>query len=376
MKGAGGGSGDWGYVNWRSGWVDAEGAVVEARRKIHDLAKTHPGGVEWIHGSALRLLFCTSPPPSTDRTITGVQLSTHGPLLASLTILATGAYTPLLLPLSLAPRVTATGQAVAYLQLTPAETARLAAIPVLLNESTGMFLIPPTASGVLKIARHGFGWRNPVRASAADCERPSRSGGDQEHSARDVTVSIPADDYTTLPAEGTLALRAALAEMVPWLAERPFSGTRLCWYADTPTGDFLIDFHPAFGRSLLLATGGSGHGFKFLPVLGRKVVERVEGRLVDNGKDGEGKISDADLGRLWAWGEGRAGEWECEDGSRGGGRGMRYGEEMARAAGEGEEGGGGLRGSRSCRRGVVGEGGVVEGRGKPGKGHGIRRGEG
>lgn len=342
MKGAGGGSGDWGYVNWRSGWVDAEGAVVEARRKIHERAKTHPGGVDWIHGSASRLLFSTSPPPSTERTITGVQLSTNGPLLGDLTILATGAYTPLLLPLSLSPRVIATGQAVAYLQLSAAETARLADIPVLLNESTGMFLIPPTASGVLKIARHGFGWRHTVRATAADCERPSSSRPDGEggaHSAEAATISIPADDYTALPPEATRALRAALADMIPWLADRPFSGTRLCWYADTPTGDFLIDFHPSFGRSLLLATGGSGHGFKFLPVLGRKVVQRVEGRLGgrvgDDGKDGKGKNSDADLGRLWAWGEGRAGEWECEDGSRGGGRGMRYAEEMARGKEEG-----------------------------------------
>lgn len=355
MKGAEGGSGDWGYMNWRSGWVDAEGAVVSARRKIHELAKTHPGGVEWIHGSASRLLFSTSPPPSTERTIiTGVQLSTNGPLRADLTILATGAYTPLLLPLSLSSRVIATGQAVAYLQLSAAETARLADIPVLLNESTGMFLIPPTAAGVLKIARHGFGWRNPVRARAADCERPRSSGeggGDQEYSARDVTISIPADDYTALPREATHALRAALADMVPWLADRPFSGTRLCWYADTPTGDFLIDFHPSFGRSLVLATGGSGHGFKFLPVLGHKVVERVEGRLGgrggnngwggetgwvgDTGENGKVKDLDADLGRLWAWGEGRAGEWECEDGSRGGGRGMRYAEEMARGREEG-----------------------------------------
>ncbi|MCJ1250201.1 hypothetical protein MMC30_007427 [Trapelia coarctata] len=325
MKGAGGGSGDWGYVNWRSGWVDAEAAVEEARRKIQALAATHSGGVEWIYGNASRLLHSASPSPSspsaqpTQRTITGVLLapppspspSPSRPLHASLTILATGAYTPLLLPHSLSPRLTATGQVIAYLQLTPAERAQLGSIPVLLNESTGMFIIPPPPSGLLKIARHGFGYRNPTRARIPDCEH---------HAGRTTRadISVPSADYTTLPPEAHRALHAAVEEMIPWLPSRAFAATRMCWYADTPTGDFLVDYHPSYGRSLLVATGGSGHGFKFLPVLGAKVVERVEGRL------------GGELARLWAWGTGRGGEWWCEEGSRGGGRGMRYEEEMGR----------------------------------------------
>ena len=40
----------------------------------------------------------------------------------------------------------------------------------------------------------------------------------------------------------------------------------------------LIDFHPSY-PSLLLATGGSGHAFKFLPVLGRAVLGRLNGTL-------------------------------------------------------------------------------------------------
>ncbi len=52
---------------------------------------------------------------------------------------------------------------------------------------------------------------------------------------------------------------------------------RLCWYADTTTGDFLICKHPAL-RNLVLATGGSGHGFKFAPCLGEIVADVVEGK--------------------------------------------------------------------------------------------------
>jgi len=221
------------------------------------------------------------------------------------------------------------------MQLSAAECARLGDIPVLLNESTGMFIIPPTREGVLKVARHGFGYRNAVRVRVGEVEGGEPDAGGNE----ELEISIPADDYRTLPPEAHSALHAAIQEMIPWLPPRLFAATRVCWYADTPTGDFLIDYHPAFGKTLLVATGGSGHAFKFLPVLGHKIVERLEGRL--GGRDEQ----KGDMGRLWAWGEGREGEWWCEDGSRGGGRGMRYAEEMAktRNGNGGEEKGGGSR---------------------------------
>lgn len=39
-----------------------------------------------------------------------------------------------------------------------------------------------------------------------------------------------------------------------------------------PTGDFIVTHHP-HRTGLFLATGGSGHGFKFLPVLGPHIVD-------------------------------------------------------------------------------------------------------
>ena len=53
--------------------------------------------------------------------------------------------------------------------------------------------------------------------------------------------------------------------------------TRMCWYLDTASSDFLACFHPDLGRSLFIATGGSGHAFKFLPVLGEKVANVMDG---------------------------------------------------------------------------------------------------
>ncbi|MCJ1281661.1 hypothetical protein MMC26_000982, partial [Xylographa opegraphella] len=315
MRGTEGGSGDWGYVNWGSGWIDAAGGVEEARSKINELGKQR-GSFEWASGQAERLLFSdevdgeTSSSPTSagqsTRTVTGVLLSDRTRLTGALTVLATGAWTPSLLDLR--SRVIATGQILSYIQLSPSEAARLADIPTLLNGSTGMFIVPPTSDGLLKIARHGYGYRNPVRLS-----HPERPGSGEE-----IEVSISASDFTTMPSEGQAACRRALREFVPWLGERPFAQTRVCWYTDTPSGDFLVDYVPQYGKSLMVATGGSGHGFKFLPVLGQKIVERMEGTL------------DEELSRLWSWGEGREGFVSCDDRYRGGNKGMLWEEELRR----------------------------------------------
>ncbi|KAJ5100517.1 Sarcosine oxidase protein [Penicillium angulare] len=55
------------------------------------------------------------------------------------------------------------------------------------------------------------------------------------------------------------------------------TSTRLCWYTDTFDDHYLIDYVPG-KKNLMVATGGSGHAFKFLPVIGRHVVDIWEGK--------------------------------------------------------------------------------------------------
>jgi len=43
----------------------------------------------------------------------------------------------------------------------------------------------------------------------------------------------------------------------------------MCWYTDSVDNSFVIDYVPGYNQSLFVASGGSGHGFKFLPVLGK-----------------------------------------------------------------------------------------------------------
>ncbi|MEE9155018.1 MAG: hypothetical protein V3U38_00115, partial [Gemmatimonadota bacterium] len=62
----------------------------------------------------------------------------------------------------------------------------------------------------------------------------------------------------------------------PALADAEVVFTRLCLYADTQDEDLWIARDPT-REGFSVASGGSGHGFKFAPVLGRLIADAVEG---------------------------------------------------------------------------------------------------
>ena len=65
---------------------------------------------------------------------------------------------------------------------------------------------------------------------------------------------------------------------------RPIVETRVCQYETTPDSQFIIDRHPDFDNVWLVG-GGSGHGFKHGPVIGRYVVDRIKGAGVGPGEE-------------------------------------------------------------------------------------------
>jgi sarcosine oxidase len=76
---------------------------------------------------------------------------------------------------------------------------------------------------------------------------------------------------------------AALAEIIayrdrrfPALRGAPLTEARVCQYENSSNGDFLIDFHPRL-KNVLLVGGGSGHGFKHGPEVGRYAAARLLG---------------------------------------------------------------------------------------------------
>lgn len=260
-----------GYVNWTSGWAHAEDGVKFMRKKVEALNR-----VEFKTAEVKRLLF-------KDSVVEGVGLADGSSMTADLTILATGAWTPKLIDLR--GIASATGQVLAYIDISEEEEKKYGqpGQPVILCEGDGMFIIPPR-DRVLKVARHGYGYANPT--TIPHPERPNEA----------ITVSLPRttldDPNLQIPPEGDKACRDFLQKAIPEMGNRPFAHTRLCWYTDTPTGDWLITYHPKY-KGLFVATGGSGHGYKFLPIIGERIADVLEG--VD--RDDLGK----ELRQRWKW---------------------------------------------------------------------------
>ena len=72
------------------------------------------------------------------------------------------------------------------------------------------------------------------------------------------------------------ATRAYMKKRFPRFAGAPVLEARVCQYENTPTENYLLDRHPRIDN-LWLAGGGSGHGFKNGPAVGRYVADLLRG---------------------------------------------------------------------------------------------------
>ncbi|KAI0155325.1 FAD dependent oxidoreductase-domain-containing protein [Xylariaceae sp. FL1272] len=312
---------DWAYLNTRAGWADAEASMQWLYERVLETKR-----VKFINGTVAQLETSSDKPQH----ISGVRLSDDRTFTADLVILATGAWTPTLLDLE--GQAIATGQCLAYLELTEDEQEKLKDMPVCLNLADGCFIIPPR-NRVLKIARHSYGYLNPSEPTTS----PLTPSSDSSSKNAD-PISQPLTHLTNptlqIPHEGITDLRRALKRFIPWsdLSTRPFTHTRLCWYTDTATGDWIIDYHPSY-PNLFICTGGSGHAFKFLPILGEKVVDCLVGQPPQafiekwkwkggkKGEPGQAKEAEKTLEQILS----------TEDGSRGGKPGLILQEELRKS---------------------------------------------
>lgn len=289
--GTGKGAGDWGYLNKTSGWADASKGMAWLLEKVKST-----GRVDFVRDTVASLVWDVS-----KGEVTGARLSDGRILSAELVVVAAGAWSGALVDLR--GLCTATGQAIAFLDVTAEEEAKMRDMPVVLNFSSGLFVIPPN-DGVLKVARHAYGYINPVDVPASTVlPKQVPSPGDKGASGS-MRISVPKTHSDMpdlkLPLEAERDLRLGLEQFAPIasLRDRPFASCRLCWYTDTPTGDYIVDYHPAW-KGVFVATGGSGHGYKFLPLFGEKVVDCITGKGSEEMKEkwrwrGEGKVDMVD----------------------------------------------------------------------------------
>ncbi len=73
-------------------------------------------------------------------------------------------------------------------------------------------------------------------------------------------------------------LRSILNKYLPGANGRLLQATT-CLYTNSPDGDFILDFLPEHNERIIIACGFSGHGFKFVPVMGEILCDlAVKGR--------------------------------------------------------------------------------------------------
>ncbi|KAF9470006.1 FAD dependent oxidoreductase [Collybia nuda] len=237
-----------GYINYDGGWANASQGLSMMISKVTAL-----------NGKILPSKCVTTLLRQNGKTI-GVECTDGSIYTASLIVLAIGSWTPSSFPiLDLGLRCLATGQCIATLQLTDDEMRRYRKCPVVLDFSTGFYIFPPNEQGIVKMATHVPGYTHTI-----------------DNISTPRTVTTDPHQGLSIPKSDIQSMRRYLKGVYPDLAGKPFSGTRLCWYNDSIDGDWVIDRYKT-DPGLMLATAGSGHAFKFLPVIGRLVADIIQG---------------------------------------------------------------------------------------------------
>jgi glycine/D-amino acid oxidase-like deaminating enzyme len=223
-----------GYLNPCGGWGESGRVVARLKQDALDagvVIHEHVPFGQWIEDQGR---------------INGVKDTLGNEWHADVTVSALGAWTTEHLPW-LSDRLWATAQPVFHFRPTNPDEWRAPAFPVWAADigTTGWYGFPANAEGIVKVANHGPGRR--VRAS----------------------------EPRVTPDGEEARFRAFLRETFPALADAPVAPTRICLYGDSFDGHFLIDHDPDH-PGLVIASGDSGHAFKFTPVLGELIADAVE----------------------------------------------------------------------------------------------------
>lgn len=260
-----------GYLNPRGGWAEANAAC----RALLSHAKK--AGVHTIADCIVDGLLQD---PSSGEVI-GVNTVDGRAFYAKTVVLCTGAWTGSLLSQLATTAQSFNGwwptrpsaQCVATLRLTEQEAMQLKNTPVVLNFSTGFYLFEPTlaleengeTSWQMKIAIHSNGYCTPAPIAHYTGTFPTFDQQHQHTPTHDIHFGT-AD--AQIPPTKLAQLLDELRHVYPHLAqhERVIT-TRICWYSDTLDENWIIDTLPSH-PNVWTFSGDSGHGYKFLPILG------------------------------------------------------------------------------------------------------------
>ncbi|KAI8630188.1 FAD dependent oxidoreductase [Xylariaceae sp. FL1651] len=145
-----------------------------------------------------------------------------------------------------------------------------------MKEGKDMYSFPRDEAGVIKIGYRKTKWTNYGDVAGKRISVPR-------------TAHVTEEKEENIPATALDAIKEYISVNLPELVGLGISSTWLCWYTDSIDNSFVVDFVP--GRpGVAICSGGSGHGFKFLPILGREVVKILEGK-------GDQTV----YGQMWKW---------------------------------------------------------------------------
>ncbi|KAI1617257.1 fructosyl amine:oxygen oxidoreductase [Exophiala viscosa] len=244
------------FPNWKgfiredgAGWVFARGALEAAYNEASRLGVCFITGDP--KGKVERLLYSSSD-------VLGAVTADGTEHKADRTILCAGANSDRIFDFERQLRPTA--WTLAHIQMTEEERRTWKNLPVLFNIERGFFIEPSEADGELKFVDEHPGYCNFMQDPKTGEER-----------------SIPFAKQQ-IPVEAEQRARRFLRESVPQIADRPFSFARICWDADTPDRQFLIDRHPRYSN-LVVGVGGSGMGFMMMPAVSVQIADALEGTI-------------------------------------------------------------------------------------------------
>ena len=263
------------YVNPSAGWCDASLAVEAMMREA--ISK----GVRYEVGEAAELV------PSPDSTsLRSVKTTDDRTFTFDKLLLCAGAWTPWLMdPLeshlkiadsdSIHRQISSAGVCTTAFKVSSQEDLNhFSQMPVLIYGSQGEAM-PPNSDGLLKLTNANT-FTNP-----------------QRHPITGRTISAPSMDQNDIPADLALQCTSLVVSRIPRLVHNHHTVEewRLCWDAVSPDQNQLISQHPDPRlENLYLATAGSFHSWKFLPVIGNYVINVLEGK--SNGEERD---------RAWEW---------------------------------------------------------------------------
>ncbi|KAL1886833.1 hypothetical protein Plec18167_000768 [Paecilomyces lecythidis] len=260
------------YWNPSAGWADAAKAVEVMMRAATEL------GVKYEVGEAARIVY-------EDGAVKGVETKNGRRYMADKVLLATGAWTSQLMSTiedelnipeveRVENQVTAAGVCVAHFQLSPEEAAIYRQLPVLIFGAKGEVL-PPTDRDVFKFT-NATSFRNTITTKTGH------------------KISVPPEqEQDIVPLKLQEESIKLVRDRIPQILEkgRKIDYYRMCWDGITPNQSQLLTRHPDTRLSnLYFAVGGSFHSWKFLPTIGKYVV---------NVLDGVGNGSEKDA--VWSW---------------------------------------------------------------------------